>query len=513
MSFALDNLNRVDIALGALGVLVLAAWATRQKQSLPLPPGPPPKPLLGNLLDMPSEQEWKTFAQWGEKYGRICSISVFGQPMIIVNSPQIAVDLLEKRSAIYSDRPWMAFGGGFVGWSRTTVLLPYGPGHRTSRKYMHQIIGTQALVRKFDHIEESEVHGFLRNLMKTPDDFAEHVRDMTGGIILRISHGYHVQPSNDPFVLLANEATEQFAKATAPGGFLANLVPPLLHVPDWIPGAGFKSIGRAWRATLDRMADFPFDFVKSQQAAGTAEPSFTSKLLEERKQITPEEEYDIKWSAASLYSGGADTTVSAIHAFFRYMAMNPAVQARAQAELDAVVGPDRLPTSDDRAHLPYVNAVALETLRSHNVAPTGVPHRVTEDDVYEGYFIPRGALVVANLWFMLHDERTYSRPMEFRPERFLASEGHEPERDPRTMVFGFGRRICPGKELADVSLFLAVASILSVFNVSKYNKNGIEVTPIEDQTSGTISHPVPFKCAIQPRSDKAALLIQGDVYA
>ncbi|KAL1752871.1 cytochrome P450 [Schizophyllum commune] len=506
----LDSVNGLDLALGGMAAVLLAALVKRQRQALPLPPGPPSLPLIGGLLSMPSETEWLTFAEWGAKYGDICSVSVFGQTMIIVNAPQIATDLLDRRSAIYSDRPVMAFGGDFVGWSRTTVLLPYGAGHRASRRLMHQVIGTQNAVHKFDEIEESEMRAFLRDLLKKPEDFVEHIRHLTGSIILRISHGYHVQPGNDPFIELANVATEQFAQSTSPGGFLANLVPPLLYLPDWMPGAGFKATGRAWRATLDKMADFPHEFVKSQMSAGTAEPSFTSNFLDEKKEITPEEEFDLKWSAASLHSGGADTTVGSIHALFRFMAINSAVQARAQAELDTVVGPDRLPTMADRPRLPYVNALALEVLRSHVVAPTGVPHRVTEDDVYEGYFIPKGSLVLANLWcvgFMLHDERTYSRPMEFRPERFLATVGHEPEKDPRTICFGFGRRICPGKLLADISLFFACASILSVFEIGRWKEDGIEVTPVEGQTSGTISHPLPFKCSIRPRSAKVAALI------
>ena len=80
------------------------------------------------------------------------------------------------------------------------------------------------------------------------------------------------------------------------------------------------------------------------------------------------------------------------------MASNPHVQTRAQAELDSVVGTDRLPTMADRSALPYMNALVSEILRSHVVVPTGAPHRVTEDDVYEGYFIPKGSLIMPILW-------------------------------------------------------------------------------------------------------------------
>ena len=73
--------------------------------------------------------------------------------MIIINSARIATDLLDRRSAIYSDRPPIAFGGDFVGWSRATVLLPYGARHRASRRLIQQVIGTQSAVHKFDEIE------------------------------------------------------------------------------------------------------------------------------------------------------------------------------------------------------------------------------------------------------------------------------------------------------------------------------------------------------------------------
>ena len=108
--------------------------------------------------------------------GDVVHLEIFGKHMIILNTFEAAQDLMERRSAIYSDRPSIAFGGDFVGWSRTTVLLPYGARHRASRRLMQQVIGTQSAMHKFDEIEASEVLKFLKNLLDTPDDFAEHVR-------------------------------------------------------------------------------------------------------------------------------------------------------------------------------------------------------------------------------------------------------------------------------------------------------------------------------------------------
>ena len=87
-----------------------------------------------------------------------------------------------------------------------------------------------------------------------------------------------------------------------------------------------------------------------------------------------------------------------MQAFVLAMALYPDVQDNAHAELDAVVGRGRLPTIEDRTSLPYLNAVVKELLRWHIVAPLGVPHMTVEDDVYNEYQIPKGSMIIANLW-------------------------------------------------------------------------------------------------------------------
>lgn len=81
------------------------------------------------------------------------------------------------------------------------------------------------------------------------------------------------------------------------------------------------------------------------------------------------------------------------------MAQNPEVQRKAQEELDAVVS-SRLPTIDDRPNLPYISALVQEVLRSHPVAPLGVPHMSTDEDEYQGYRIPKRAVLIPNIWLV-----------------------------------------------------------------------------------------------------------------
>lgn len=106
---------------------------------------------------------------------------------------------------------------------------------------------------------------------------------------------------------------------------------------------------------------------------------------------------------------------------------------------------------------------------------------------------------------MLHDPEVYPEPFVFDPERHL---GSKPQRDPRKICFGFGRRICPGMYLADASLFSCVVMSLACFDIQKaLDSNGTPITPVHENTDGIISYPQPFQCSIKPRSEKALALI------
>ncbi|KAG1837952.1 cytochrome P450 [Suillus tomentosus] len=485
-----------------------------KKNLAPYPPGPRRLPLIGNILDMPRIKPWVTFTEWGQKYGDITHIEILGQHIIVLNSVKTAMDMMDSKSTVYSDRPVIPMTGELVGWKNALPLQPYGDRFRMFRRHFHQVMGTCAAVDVYSVTKEVEARRFLKRVLAEPDRLQEHVRRTVGAVILRISHGYEVQENNDPFVNLVIRVTTHASQASAPGAFMVDILPFLAKVPAWFPGAGFKRIAREWRGTLEEMVSAPHEFVKDQMVAGIAPVSFTSNLLE-GSDVSAEEEHVVKWSALSLCTSGTDTTVAAIHSLFLAMTLFPDVQKKAQAEIDAVVGPDRFPTFADRDSLPYTNALVKEILRWHVVTPTGLPHRVTEDDIHDGYYIPKGSLVIPNIWFMLNDPRTYANPSQFNPERFLAKDGKEPEMEPRTACFGFGRRICPGVpdsrlHLADAFIWISTVMSLAVFDISKVVEHGIEITPEIDPSSGTSSHPKPFKCSIKPRSAIALELIEQD---
>ncbi|KAJ7200845.1 cytochrome P450 [Mycena pura] len=487
---------------GVLSLVLVGSLFRKQRRNASLPPGPPGLPVIGNVLDMPSVTEWLTFSEWGSKWGGLSSVTLLGQPIVIVNSAA-TMEQLDTRGSVFSSRPRLPMAGELAGYDQTLVLLPYGPRFRVYRKHFAKLIGTQGVVRQFIPLVEAETHRFLKRLLLKPggDSISAHVRKLTGAIILRITYGIEVQEEEDPFVTLIEKANDNFNAATVPGAFLVDVFPAMLYIPEFL--APFKRTAKVWAQATKAMVEAPYLYVRSQMATGTAPVSFVSKLLESEKKLSEEEVRDIRYTASSLYGGGADTTASSLYAFFLAMVLFPDVQRKARAELDSVIGGTRLPVYSDHETLPYVAAVVTELLRWHSVAPLGVPHAATEDSLIDGYLIPKGSIIIANLWNMLNDPETYPSPSTFDPERHLTNP---PQRDPRQICFGFGRRVCPGQELAEVSLFMCVATTLATFDIER-----VGPLPVHENTQGTISHPKPFDCMVKPRSERAVALISGEV--
>ncbi|KAI0030169.1 cytochrome P450 [Vararia minispora EC-137] len=479
---------------------------------LPYPPGPQGWPLVGNLLDMPRTRIWDAFSRFREQYGDIMYMNVLGQPIVVISSVQIAQDLLDKRGAIYSDRPQMRMAGDLCGFIDTLPIMPYGPRFRYVRQLMHKFMGPRTNVEKHARVEEQEAARLLLRILRDPrpESLQEHVRKAAGGIILKLAYGYPTQEDDDPFVKQADKVVAQFSQVVVPGAFLVDIISPLRYVPDWLPGAGFKRFAKSCKREMHELVDMPMEWVRRQQEKVFDNESFVA--MHEHNLMSTEDQDVLKFAAGTLYGGAFPScTVSSLYSLFLALALNPDVQKKAQTEVDRVVGTERLPALSDRKDLPYIEALVKELLRWNTVAPTGLPHRLTEDDTYNGYFLPKGSVVIANIHCMLHDESIHRDAARFRPERFLPEEGEMAEQDPLNICFGFGRRICPGKTVSENSIFLVCAMVAAVLDVSKAIKDGVVVEPVFEHVGGSILHPKEFCCAIKPRSANAAKLVFSSV--
>lgn len=160
--------------------------------------------------------------------------------------------------------------------------------------------------------------------------------------------------------------------------------------------------------------------VKKKMDDGVAPPCFSKHILNIREEFSLTDQ-EVAFNTGSLFGAGSDTSAASLQSFILAMTtFGKEVQLKAWEEIDRVVGSDRSPTWSDEANLPYVRAIVKEVLRWRPVAVLGgQPHASIKDDMYNGYYIPKGATMLGNLWAIHSNPDDFPEPDHFRPERFL----------------------------------------------------------------------------------------------
>ncbi|KAJ3785736.1 cytochrome P450 [Lentinula aff. detonsa] len=477
--------------------ILLIVFRPTRRQRIPYPPGPSSSPIIGNIFRVNVAQgAWKVFAQMKEQYGDIIFLHGLGTTVLVLNSQKAVNDLLEKKGSSYSHRPVFTVAGELMGLDQSLALIPYGKEWREHRK-LANIALSAVSVQKYRAIQEELSALLNRDILEKPDDFFMHVRLAAARVVMSVTYGFSVHDSDDKYITHAEKTMEIVTTATVPGAFLCDLLPFMKHLPKWLP---FMQTAVHGRNMVDTLVDRPFEQVKSELASGTAADSLAKDLFS-IVENNPESEHRIKWILGTMYGAGGEATYATVLTFIMAMALYPEKQMKAQQEIDSVVGTERMPTIADLPNLPYVKAVIKETMRWNPAFPLGVARRSSEDDVYEGYFIPKGTIVMPNIWAIASEPNPKYHPREFIPERFM--DPLITTVDPLSYAFGFGRRYCPGRFLAENSVSIMISTMLAAFNISPSPNQKLE----PDFSQNMISYPKPFNCKIAPRSENSAKLI------
>ncbi|KIJ40664.1 hypothetical protein M422DRAFT_173338 [Sphaerobolus stellatus SS14] len=414
-----------------------------------------------------------------------------------------------------------------MGWGWALPVQRYGEWWRRHRRALHEEFHA-GVVDAFRPSQLKHTRELLRRLQSTPEDYVEHLRHAAGAVIMEVTYGIHVKAEDDPYLMAAEVSLKAFGEAGVPGAFLVDIFPWMKYIPHWIPGAVFKKKGRKWAKSISDMKELPFQTTKTAMLQDVADNCFVASHLEDLqklKEVPQDQEEVIKNAAGNVFAGGSDTTVNTMVTFILAMALFPEVQRKAQAELDHLLGEVRLVEFEDQLELPYISAICKEALRWHPLTPQGLPHATSEDDIMGEYFIPKGTIVIGNSWYicsitiyvfyahkslreLLHDEADFGPDTDkFIPERFFNPAARDPA---LTGAFGYGRRICPGRHMAENSLFIQIASMLQVFEISEPRDATGKERPLEYTfSSGILSYvfPVNFQCSILPRSQSTRELI------
>ncbi|KAF9523255.1 putative monooxygenase [Crepidotus variabilis] len=494
-----------SLALILSALLIYFVRVSRLKKKLP--PGPRRIPLIGNAHQVPTQTPWISFARWTKRYGDLIYLDLAGQSTLIVNSRKAAIDLLDKRSLISSDRPSTASEMiKLCGFSLIMTLQQYGDDWKTQRRMVAPNFA-QSYVPNFYGLQEKQVALLVRNVLKDPATLASEVKLRMGNIILRTTYGHTVESQEDVFLQNGLVSADHFSAITKPGAFFVDFIPSLQFVPRWMPGSSFLSYTHEVKKQLVHTAREPYFWSKENRDSGRVlQPNLTSNIIVKAGgDLDGNNEQQALWACVTMLGGGLDTNISAILTFLLCMILNPNVQRKAQAEIDTIIGQDRLPLISDRPDLPYVRSVIAETFRWAPPVPLCVPHVLNQDDIYNDYYLPKGTMIMPNIWAMFHDPEIYPDPMSFKPERF---ENDDVEMEKTSIVFGFGRRFCPGRYFAEGTIFSAAATFLATCDILPgLDEVEREVMPEVRYSSGTISMPEEFPIRIKIRSTPAASLL------
>ncbi|KAK3937785.1 phenol 2-monooxygenase [Diplogelasinospora grovesii] len=464
------------------------------------------------LETIPTTRTHLKFTEWAKQYGGIFSLKVGPGTSIVITSPRLIRELIDKKSSIYSHRPVSYVGNGIISGGDHLLIMQYSDRWRTCRKLVHQYFMEQMVVKEHVKVVDAEAVQMARDFLAEPEGHMKHPKRFSNSIIMSLIYGTRTPDCETRHMVKLYHLMENWSTVMEPGNTPpVDIFPFLKYLPESLLGmwrSRAQDVGREMNALYSEWVEH----VVTRRRLSGRRDTFLDRVLdnEEKNGI---DRHGLYFLCGTLMEGGSDTTSSIVIAFIHAMTKWPEVQKKAQAEIDGVCGPGRTPTWDDYARLPYVAATVKEAMRWRPVVPLAFPHSLAEDDHVDGYLLPKGSDVFINAYGMHHDEERFPNPEVFDPDHYkgvtaLASElanGDWANRD--HYGYGSGRRLCPGIHLAERNLFLAIAKMLWGFNISpgRDEKGDViepDVSCEKAYSAGFLVCAEPFPCIIKPRSDE-----------
>ncbi|KAG2340491.1 cytochrome P450 [Suillus weaverae] len=482
----------VVTAIAALAVLYRKTSSANDKNpAVPLPPGPPARWFWSNAL--PSVNIARALTDLVREYGPVVSFRQGSQVIIVIGSVEATTTIMETEGRSLADRPPSIAAGEMLSNGMRIVMARSGERFRRLRKAVHTHLQPKA-AEAYKDMQQDNARKFILDILNDPKNHQNHAARYSASVILRVTYGKSTPTAHtDPEVVRVYKVLDHFEIVMRPGAYLVDRVPLLRY----LPGYGKQLI--EWHNEELSLYRHQLGRVKSEMEQNKAGPSFTKTLLEhtEDHQLATDE---MAYLAGTLFGAGSDTTAVGITTAIMAAACHPLAQAKVHEELDMIIGSDRAPTFEDSSSLPQLHAFLLETLRWRPVIPIGFPHRATRDIIWQGYCIPKGATVYGCHWAICRDPIAFPEPDKFDPQRWLDSEGCLKD-NMKSFTFGFGRRVCPGRHLADNSMYIGLALLFWSFRIDQRPD-----APINTLASDSVvSHAVPFEIDVIPRIEVAKL--------
>jgi cytochrome P450 len=390
---------------------------------------------------MPRSAPWERFWEWNLKYSPVASLKVGARTVIILGSRAVVHDLFEKRANIYSTRPRFIVASEYT-LKGLPALLPYDKTWLALHRLETTVLNPRITPATFPVYSMAAKCLLYRTMGDLDGDLADHLHTYAGSVFSTLFYGTQMGSETAEDQRVMRTIYVEPSKCISIEHWLVEMFPVLEKVPgvaarcqrqgDALHGLFQQTFGSKLKAAKKCQSCNMFKHL-SEQRGGLDDRGFLMVITE--------------MELAARTTGPLSLCLFAVMA-----ALHPDEMRHVQDELDRVVGSSRLPTFEDQPSLPYLQAFMTESQRLYPLVPLSFARATSRDDVYMGFHIPADAIIVPNQWAINMDAATYTNPKSFQPQRWLDGPSL-----PVPGIFGYGRRMCPGRHLANTGLLIAMA--------------------------------------------------------
>ncbi|XP_042313998.1 cytochrome P450 2G1-like isoform X2 [Sceloporus undulatus] len=425
----------LGICLSCLALL--SAWKRMHKEGK-LPPGPTPLPFIGNLLQMKTDDAFKSFLTLKDKYGPVFTVHLGPRRVVVLCGHEAVKEALVDQAEEFSGRGELAsLDRNFNGFG---VALANGERWKQLRRFSLTTLRNFGMGKRSIEVRiQEEAQYLMEEFRKTqglPFEPTFFLSRTVSNVISSVVFGSRFDYEDRTFLSLLHMINESFIEMSTP-----------------------------WA-----------------QEKGNPSSEFNMKNL--------------VLTTLNLFFAGTETVSSTLRYGFLFLLKHPEVEEKVHQEIDHVIGHHRIPGIEDRMNMPYTDAVIHEIQRLTDIVPLGVPHTVTRDTHFRGYLLPKGTNVFPLLGSVLRDPKYFSNPEKFNPEHFLDENGRFKKND-AFVPFSSGKRVCLGEAMARMELFLYFTTVLQNFRLRALVPPGeIDLCP---RISGFGNIPPAYQLCLEPR--------------